>query len=111
MSKREGPRARFDASCFDCAHERSEHYEVQGDSGCDVYCAHPDVVSNSRLQSRGRIGDTTWTTPDWCPLLVVAVERLVRDRKAGVGRQPDKHATNIPTIAAARFGTTARRAR
>ena len=79
MSKREGPRVRFDASCFDCAYEHSEHYAVQGDSGCDVTCTHPDAPD------KRDIGDTNWTTPKWCPLLVVAIENLVRERKAGVG--------------------------
>ena len=81
MSKREGPRVRIDASCFDCAYECSESYAVQGDSGHDVYCTHPDVPG----ERAKHIGDTTWNTPEWCPLLVVAVENLIRERKAGVG--------------------------
>lgn len=83
MAKREGPRVTLKASCFDCVHERSEHYAVQGDSGCDVYCAHPDVVATSRVQSRGRIGDTTWDTPDWCPLLRAAIDKARRAEGGG----------------------------
>ena len=70
-------------------HESTEHYSVEDgndiDSGCDVYCNHPEVIAASKVGSRGRIGDTTWATPNWCPLLVVAVENLIRERKAGVG--------------------------
>lgn len=57
---RVGPKLTVSASCSGCVHERSEHYAVQGDSGHNVTCAHPS--------SPGRhIGDTTWSTPSWCP--------------------------------------------
>ena len=58
-TKREGPKVTISYSCMECIHERSERYVCQGDSGCGVSCA---------LTSK-RIGDTTWETPDWCPLL------------------------------------------
>lgn len=55
------------ASCFDCVYVRSSRYYCQGDSGSDVSCTHPEA------QERGVIGDTTWDTPKWCPLLAAAV--------------------------------------
>lgn len=80
MSKNDGPRVTISASCFDCAHEESESYAVQGDSGCKVYCAHPSVVAESALRSRRRVGDTTWATPAWCPLLAPAIDKLIKER-------------------------------
>ncbi len=74
MSKQNGPRVRIDASCFDCEYERSERYVVQSDSGSDVYCVHPDVELRRR-----RVGDTTWHTPKWCPLLGQAIARLLEE--------------------------------
>ena len=68
MSDREGPLVSIKASCSGCVHERSKGYAVQGDSGFDVSCA---------LEKK-RIGDTTWETPEWCPLLPAAVEKLTK---------------------------------
>ena len=69
MSYREGPRISIVASCGGCVHERTKKYRVQGDSGTDVTCAHPDHP--------GRIvGDTTWTTPAWCPYLAGAIAAI-----------------------------------
>lgn len=66
--KRRGPRLRIEASCLGCEFERSERYVCHGDSGHEVYCDHPE---------RGhRIGDTTWDTPAWCPLLAEAKAKL-----------------------------------
>lgn len=62
MGKREGPRVVTRMSCNGCKYEHSERYQVQGDSGHDVFCTHPMIV-------RKHIGDTSWTTPGWCPLL------------------------------------------
>lgn len=70
MSEREGPHVWIKATCSGCVHERSERYVVQGDSGSIVSCAHPSEPGKS-------VGDTTWETPGWCPLLPVAVERLM----------------------------------
>jgi hypothetical protein len=56
------------AQCDGCAHVHSESYRVQGDSGHVVYC--------TRGGEERRIGDTTWNTPDWCPLLPGAFRRL-----------------------------------
>ena len=71
LSKREGPDVYIEARCTGCIYERSVSYRVQGDSGHDVSCAHPSEPGRS-------IGDTTWRTPDWCPLLPVAIEKLAR---------------------------------
>lgn len=75
--KRDGPRAKIELSCFGCRYERSEDYACQGDSGCRVYCDHPDVLAESVLRSSRRVGDTTWVTPAWCPLRSAAIERLL----------------------------------
>lgn len=60
---RNGPLATVTMSCVGCKHVRTERYAVQGDSGCDVYCTHADAPKG------GEIGDTTWRTPNWCPLM------------------------------------------
>jgi hypothetical protein len=81
--KREGPRLTFEASCFGCKYEVSEHYQVQSDSGCRVSCSHPQVTGTRR------IGDTTWDTPKWCPLLPVATARFLEAERRtieGAGR-------------------------
>lgn len=56
-----GPVVTIHKSCSACSAERSESYEVQSDSGQNVYCTHPSV-------GKKRIGDTCWITPDWCPV-------------------------------------------
>jgi hypothetical protein len=58
--KRVGPALSIRASCVGCAFERSVSYRVQGDSGSDVYCDHPDANGK-------RVADTRWDTPEWCP--------------------------------------------
>lgn len=67
--KTHGPKLTIEASCMNCEFERSERYVCQGDSGHVVYCDH--------TAGQGRIGDTTWTTPTWCPLLAEAKARLL----------------------------------
>lgn len=62
MKDQEGPTIITKRSCIDCKHCQSSRYACQGDSGCDVYCVHP---SSETARS---IGDTTWETPDWCPV-------------------------------------------
>lgn len=59
--KRIGPAVTTERSCLGCYHERAESYRRQGDSGHEVYCDHP--TSDGR-----RVGDTSWSTPDWCPI-------------------------------------------
>jgi len=58
--KRKGPKLTVTRSCDGCRYEASESYAVQGDSGFRVLCEHPHLGVR-------RIGDTTWTTPEWCP--------------------------------------------
>ncbi len=65
-----GPKIRIEASCFDCKFCRSERYAVQGDSGQDVSCTHPGAANSE-------IGDTTWATPAWCPLLEDAMDKAI----------------------------------
>jgi len=77
---REGPIVSIVASCSGCIHERSESYAVQGDSGYTVRCNHPGNPGKC-------VGDTAWKTPDWCPLLPVAIERLVT--KISTKKGPD----------------------
>lgn len=72
--KRNGPRIMIKASCFDCEYEHSESYAVQGDSGHDVSCTHPDAPAKSD------IGDTTWDTPSWCPLLAQALADKAKEQ-------------------------------
>lgn len=67
--KQQGPMVRIEATCSGCVYVQSARYAAQGDSGCDVSCAHPNNPGKS-------IGDTTWCTPDWCPLLPLAIEKL-----------------------------------
>lgn len=74
--KRRGPLVTVQANCYGCEYVDTEHYRVQSDSGCDVYCNHPDVLAESLLRSRKRIGDTNWDTPKWCPLLPAALAAL-----------------------------------
>lgn len=70
---RNGPKIRIEASCFDCKFCKSECYSVQGDSGQHVSCAHPDTANSD-------IGDTTWHTPPWCPLLDAAMASAIEAR-------------------------------
>ena len=61
-AERIGPTVTVKRSCSGCKYERSQSYRVQGDSGHDIYCDHPD--------SGGKVvGDTNWSTPEWCPAL------------------------------------------
>lgn len=53
-----GPEVKIKLSCFGCEHCKTTRYTNQGDSGCDVFCSAMEM---------GRIGDTIWITPDWCP--------------------------------------------
>jgi hypothetical protein len=69
---RSGPLATTTLSCEGCVHEHSESYAVQGDSGFEVSCRHPDVNEGALR----RIGDTTWRTPKWCPLRPATYEEL-----------------------------------
>lgn len=59
-----GPKTTIKRSCADCEVCQRERYTCQGDSGTDVYCAHPN------FPVRRIIGDTRWDTPQWCPVPV-----------------------------------------
>lgn len=56
-----GPKTTVERSCVACDACHGEPYHVQGDSGVDVYCAHPS------LPERKFIGDSVRKTPSWCP--------------------------------------------
>lgn len=74
MADQDGPRVTLQLRCTGCLHERSEYYAVQGDSGHKVDCAHPSLSEGPR-----RIGDTTWTTPSWCPLREKAITEAIKE--------------------------------
>jgi hypothetical protein len=65
-----GPTKIVEYSCRGCTHCREEDYCVEDgndvDSGYEVWCEHPAVVGVGAIGDT-TIGDTTWTTPDWCP--------------------------------------------
>lgn len=77
--KRIGPLLTIAASCDGCAYEHSESYVCQGDSGFRVFCiylvAYP--VGHPDGGKARRVGDTTWQTPTWCPLLAAAKAALL----------------------------------
>lgn len=73
MTAREGPKLTIEASCNGCSYVREKSYRVQGDSGFDVKCVHPQA------RQLGHVGDSTWRTPDWCPLLEAARQELVTE--------------------------------
>lgn len=80
---RDGPVATTTLSCEGCRHNVSESYIVQGDSGYAVHCTHGG--------EKRYIGDTTWVTPDWCPVLGqpvsanVSLEAAIRTEMAKRG--------------------------
>ncbi len=67
LAEDEGPSVEVRLSCLKCRHHQSKYYAVQGDSGYIVDCTH---TSHPR-----RIGDTNWSTPDWCSLREQALAR------------------------------------
>ncbi len=73
-TKTGGPRIRLDMSCFSCVYCESESYAVQGDSGHDVYCTRTPG-------GRKHIGDTTWDTPQWCPLRATALREFLKEQE------------------------------
>jgi hypothetical protein len=64
-----GPTVTILASCRDCMHCRADFYACQGDSGHDVSC----------LLEKRAIGDSTWQTPGWCPLLPAALTAAAKE--------------------------------
>jgi hypothetical protein len=80
--KRNGPELTVNATCFGCAHVRTERYACQGDSGCDVYCAQQEAIGAAPTLAKNGlrvVGDTRWDTPPWCPLFPAARAALVAD--------------------------------
>lgn len=68
--KNNGPTVSVSMSCFDCAHCESKGYAVQGGSGIDVWCRHPQF-------GRRVVGDSRWNTPAWCPFRKAAIEAII----------------------------------
>lgn len=77
--EREGPFVVIEGRCTDCRYVEEKRYAVQGDSGHDVFCAHPS------FQPRRYIADTRWRTPEWCPLLDAAIVAALEDRGPAQG--------------------------
>lgn len=71
---REGPSTTIERSCAGCRFNVSESYAVQGDSGQSVYCTNGE---------KRYIGDTTWDTPAWCPVLAARTEAPLDDSPLG----------------------------
>lgn len=69
-----GPKLTLLASCAGCDLARGERYYYQNDTGIDVYCQHEDapVTQCFDKEVHGFVGDSTWDTPRWCPLLAAA---------------------------------------
>ena len=81
MSGMQGPKVCVEFSCFDCSLCVGEHYAWQSDSGTDVYCTHPSVVSLAK--PRHYIGDSNWRTPEWCPLRQAAIDKTIASLQGG----------------------------
>jgi len=58
--KREGPK--FYGICIACVHYSQEYYNVQGDSGYNMYC-------NQSAERRPILETRNAKTPEWCPEL------------------------------------------
>lgn len=65
-----GPKVRVELRCDDCCYELSEDHPESRGPGCAVLCLHP-------TQNRRVVGDSTWVTPEWCPLREDAIDRMV----------------------------------
>jgi len=76
VEKRNGPKLTIKASCNGCVHEQGTHYSIEDgndvDSGTRVFCLHPESPAVRDGAAGTFIGDTTWDTPAWCPLLAGA---------------------------------------
>lgn len=77
MATREGPEVRVELRCFDCVYVSSERYVKHNDSGYNVSCNHPEI-------GKRQIGDTSWTTPCWCPFLTEAMKQAAEKLNAGL---------------------------
>jgi hypothetical protein len=63
---RNGPKITIHASCFGCVHVISERFQVQGDSGRDVYCSYGG--------EKRYVASYSDDTPEWCPLMAEALK-------------------------------------
>lgn len=70
-----GPKVSLQLTCHHCENCLSTHYACQGDSGHTVHCTHPDVRSSEG--DPRYIGDSNWSTPQWCPLRDRAIQNLL----------------------------------
>lgn len=72
METIKGPKVQISFSCSNCEFCKSTYYNVQGDTGHDVYCDHPS------FDAIKRIGDTRWDTPDFCPYKIDALKGKIK---------------------------------
>ena len=73
---RQGPLVTLQMSCMGCVYEGYKRHWRRNDPGMDVYCSHPE------LKEDGLVGDTTWSTPSWCPLRVAALDAFLAEVKS-----------------------------
>lgn len=66
--------------CHGCSFNRNERYVMQGDTGRDVFCTEPSVAEPNGGDKY--IGDTNWTTPEWCPFRIDALENITNAARA-----------------------------
>lgn len=59
--QREGPYVK--RLCIGCRHYDQEPFSIQGDTGYDKFCIHPDVERKSLSSPYFEA-----QTPDWCPV-------------------------------------------
>ena len=60
--ERVGPEVTTRYSCSGCKFCDSVYYDVQGDTGRNVFCTDPSIDVN-----KNSIGDSNYNTPSWCP--------------------------------------------
>lgn len=67
--KTDGPIIGISGNCYWCRHPKvvSSSCHASGPLGLDMHCVHPSC--NDRY-----IGGSTYSTPNWCPMLDKALE-------------------------------------
>jgi len=93
---RVGPSLKIVTSCDGCDHEHSDSYSVPGDWGQNVYCTHPEAKNKRPTTGLGYIGDTTWKTPSWCPILDVSALDLIKQRVASMAQELAPQLPSVP---------------
>lgn len=73
-----GPKVTVSLSCFECDFCKTEWYTYQSDSGTDVYCIHPNTYDTVATEHK-LIGDSNWSTPQWCPLRKAAMDKAIAE--------------------------------